>query len=606
MISRHVIFHALRESLHGKTAWPNFLITTKLVENILAEAAKGDQQQQQQPVSRPLNPQQPQQQNSQQQELLLQPFLEGCQPAELQSSPYASLSLQHLYQHLCAAVLLDYTLRALSLPDADAWSILSQYSPEDIEDQQQEHDSAGDTADDSLTPAAAFAEGLAQNHRPSHHQQQQQSQSGALGSGAATAAAAVSAPTYPSSSSSMPRGGAACVVTDISDLPSLLEAAVMDEDGDVYEDMGPPPHPLFWQQHQQQAANTSTHSRQKALGLDGNYPHQQQQQANAGLLPHFSPSPPAAAGAGGALPDPLWPAIQCRLLSLVLLLADYSLLSQEQLWQASPQGLGASGGSKGLGESWGSGGGGAGQAMLQLIRACGVHPHAQELQPAVNVLVSCLVDRLKAAPGEMGGMLGQLWEALGLTTTPVAAAGAGVGMALNSSSRGRRRGVSSQHVLGTEQVLGFSCVLGLWQQLPGPGVRAQLWRQVHSHLLPALDDAAEQLAYAPATPSSSSSNGGKGALPPAAEAGSSSSSGGSSMNGKNVALSAVAVGGSRSSSAGELLSHVLLVCGVVEVYVRGAPAGVDVGQQLTSRGILRSLTLLFAKHSGGVAAAPLR
>jgi hypothetical protein len=295
-----------------------------------------------------------------------------------------------------------------------------------------------------------------------------------------------------------------------------------------------------------------------------------------------TPPPPPAAAAEGPAPDPLWPAIQSRLLSLIFLLADYPLLAQEQLWRASPQGLANVGGAKGSGGCWGSGGG-AGQGMLQLIRSCGVHPHAQELQPAVNMLVSCLVDRLKAAPGEMGGVLGQLWNALGLTQ-PASAVGA-AWKTPNSSSRGSSRGGRSalgQHLLGPEQVLGFSCVLGLWQQLPGPGARGQLWRQVQGHLLPALEEAAELLAYAPAAPASSSSS-----------SGSSNSSSGISS-------------GSSSGSIGELLSHVLLVSGLVEVYVRSAPRGVDVGQELTSRGILRSLTLLFAKYATGVAATPLR
>jgi hypothetical protein len=230
-----------------------------------------------------------------------------------------------------------------------------------------------------------------------------------------------------------------------------------------------------------------------------------------------------------------WPALQHKLCSLAEHV-HYSLLSFEPLWQEQQ----------------------AAQHLLQLLRALGVHSHAEDLQPVLHAYVGVLVDRLAAVPADLP-LLQQLWEALGLT------GGQGVGFKASSSSSSSSR----QQALPSEAVLGFSVAASVWGQLPGTNARSKLWRLMYDNFLPLLEQCSEQLAY-------------------------------------NAASSAKKQQQQQAAVQGEGFAHALLLCHVFELLLLGSPAAVDVAGQMVQQGVMRSLVVLFGQHAGNAAAEPIR
>uniref|UniRef100_A0A383WMX0 Uncharacterized protein n=1 Tax=Tetradesmus obliquus TaxID=3088 RepID=A0A383WMX0_TETOB len=230
-----------------------------------------------------------------------------------------------------------------------------------------------------------------------------------------------------------------------------------------------------------------------------------------------------------------WPALQQKLCSLAEHV-HYSLLGYEPLWQQQQ----------------------AAQHLLQLLRALGVHAHAEDLQQVLHAYVGLLVDRLAAVPADLP-LLQQLWEALGLP------GGQGVGFKASSSSSSSS---SRQQALPSEAVLGFSVAASVWGQLPGTNARGKLWRLMYDNLLPLLEQCSEQLAYNTASSSTKQQQ--------------------------------------HAAVQGEGFAHALLLCHVVELLLLGRPGAVDVAGQLVQQGVMRSLVVLFGQHAGNAAAEPVR
>lgn len=326
----------------------------------------------------------------------------------------------------------------------------------------------------------------------------------------------------------VPEAGAAAAAASSHDsthtastsIYELQEAAVQDEDGEEYE----PIQTLVEAQYA--AAFNSSSSRQRHCGNTAEQ-HQQEQYS--------------------------WAALRHKLASIAELV-HYSLLSYEPLWRKQQ----------------------AAQHLLQLLRALGVHSHAEELQPVLHAYVALLVDRLAAAPADLP-LLQQLWEALGLT------GGQGLSAGLSRGAKTRLQALPS------EAVLGFSVAASVWAQLPGASARAKLWRLMYDNLLPLLEQCSQQLAYNIC--SSSSSN-----------------------NHSQQANGAAAVGRAmqqqqqqQQAVLGEGFAHMLLLSHTVELLVLGRQGGaVDVAGQLTQHGVMRNLVVLFGHHAANAAAEPLR
>jgi hypothetical protein len=534
------LLRVLKESLAGKASWPAFRLTTNFIDNIAAGCSS----------SRPSAA-----------AAATSPATPAPSPAAehpVLSAAWASAAdeppqqLQDLYQQLNGVVVFLYVAKLLALPAEHAWPFLAGYNPLNSSS------SYVDTAGDSRETAAP----------PQEHQEQQQIEQ-ALAS--AMAAASLSSLTMDGSSSSSTQSNGVQVEAAAQEV--CCEAAVMDEDGDVYEDLGTA------------ASSSSSSSLARAW--------QQQQAAMHAMYQETAPTSSASASQQEQQQVEAFPGqaeVNRRLLALLQQLCQYTYLAGDHLWQHQQQGS-------------------TGQQLLELLRLLG-SSHAQqqqELAGAVPLLVGLVVDRIVAAPRDMPHLLPGCWEALGVapstSSTSSNSSGVWAGASPSNSSTQQQQQQQQQQAaagggcLAPEHVLALNSVLALWQQLQGPSPRAQLWQLLQQHLFSALACCCDQLAYHKPTQRGSATSRGATAVGAAAAASSQASSGDTS---------AAAAG----PEAGALLSEVLLVAGGVEVWVLGRPQGCDLAPAAQSSGLLRSMCQLSSRWSSRwsshPAAEPLR
>jgi hypothetical protein len=382
------------------------------------------------------------------------------QQQQQQGPPAAAdcVTEQELYQQLCAAVLLQYMLKVVTLPEHNAWQLLEMYHPEQCDD---DNDDDDDDDDDDR-----------EQRDQEEFQQQQQQQLDVLMPSAAAAAAvcdpltslsseAATTPDVPRCKAAGPpggdlSGGSANSHTHCS-VYTQQEASVADEDGDLYDELDSVSHP------QQQPHKSALRCKPATAGS-----HQHQQLC----APLYN-----------------WPQLQQKLLSLASKV-HYSLLSYAPLWSQQ----------------------GAAQQLLQLVRAVGVHTHHQELRPVLHAYVGVLLDRLAAAPAQLP-LLSQLWDALGITGDGNAQMRCGASQPGTNQRQVPQQQQQQQALLSslqpwqqlpTEAVLALSASAQLWQQLPSSTAQGVLWGLLHQNLMPLLEQCTEQLAY---TSSSSSRKG---------------------------------------------------------------------------------------------------
>ena len=208
---------------------------------------------------------------------------------------------------------------------------------------------------------------------------------------------------------------------------------------------------------------------------------------------HSTQTPPAASAAGLAPLSDLvsgtcfysWDKLRTRVLHLGLQLS-YAAVAHPGVWLA------------------GDGGGGASDAVLELLRVLGIHDRSSELQPLLHTYANLLADRLCDDPSGMAACLEQLWEALGVAQLAASA----------------RPGQPPASAIPTEASVAFSLVLQLASQYGGaasapfrssdhaasasspplmaPLPRQELWRQVHgSRLLELAARCLSDIAAAP-------------------------------------------------------------------------------------------------------------
>jgi hypothetical protein len=280
-----------RESLHGKTSWPCYSLTAKALENITAGAKR----------SSSFSPELPEQeQQLQQLQEALSSSIKGKSAGNSSSSSSSARqsaagnqqqcpasdqqqgeeqqgrhSQQQLYQQLCAVLLLQYTAKAASLPEQEAWQLLANYNPEQPQLEQHQQQQQQISLQDM--------------------QQQQQQQKGMeLGDDQLLAALAAAAVSTANQAADAAAAGNGSTCTASTSMYELQEAAVQDDDDEEYEAV---------ETMELSAASHSSGSR-----YHSSTPAEQQQQQCS------------------------WPALQHKLCSLAEHV-HYSLISYELLWR---------------------------------------------------------------------------------------------------------------------------------------------------------------------------------------------------------------------------------------------------------------------------------
>jgi hypothetical protein len=536
------LVRVLKDSLAGKASWPAFRLTTNFIDNIAAGCTS----------SRPSAAAAAATPATPARTAVEHPVLSAALASAADEPPQ---QLQDVYQQLNGVVVFLYVAKLLALPAEHAWPFLAAYGPLSSSSNSSHVDPSGGSG----TDAAVMPEA------PQEQQQQQLEQ--ALTSAMAAASLSPGSGVRSSSSSHPSRvqdktpaseGGTAAAQE------VCCEAAVMDEDGDVYEDMG------------LTASSSSNSSSSLARAW------QQQQAAMQAMYRETAPTPPTSAAQQQQQQQeeqqveafPGQAEVNRRLLALLQQLCQYTFLAGDHLWQHQQQGS-------------------TGQQLLELLRLLGSShtQQQQELAGAVPLLVGLVVDRIVAAPRDMPHLLPGCWEALGVA--PSTSSGSGwVGASHASGSTRQQQAAASGACLAPEHVLALNSVLALWQQLQGPSPRAQLWALLQQHLFTSLAACCDQLAHC------------KASQRPRATAGGAAAANGQVSSGDSTAAAAAAA--AAGPEAGAFLSEVLLVAGGVEVWVLGRPQGWDLAPSAQSSGLLRSLCQLSNRWGGHPAAEPLR